>query len=177
MERIFIIILMLSLPLLSYANNWNVKLKSILGVSQGFQYNIEKKVSADYTIGGSFISNKNYSSGVTDFKLQKNSIFGQYWKNGIYEQGYVFGGELSYTDVKYDSKPSIDDSGSRSGFGLTSTAGYHWQWENFNLGLQGNLSLYTFETSFEVSDSVKKDDVRIPFHNNLWLSWTMGWIF
>ncbi len=173
--------ILLAVPLNTYAKKWDIFLKSNLkGTSSRSRvsgYNLEKKLNDTYTVGGSFISSKTYTSDLTDFDMERYSVFARYWESETFKQGYVYRVDLSYTKVRYDSRPNIDETGYRNGFGVSFSGGYHWQWDNFNIGLQLNTAFYTYDYSFKVNDSSKEKEINIPGHYSLWPSFSFGWAF
>lgn len=175
--KLIVLVLFLMLIFPAYGNEWNVSESFTPGPRAIPTFKLEKKLNNKYSVGGGWINDKTYTSGFNKFKMQKYSAFSRYWMNETFGQGYLYEAIISYTSVKYDATKLVDGEGDKSGIGLTGSAGYHWQWSHFNIGLTGNLSLYSFETVFEETDTTSEVTVVVPDHYTLWLGLNLGWAF
>lgn len=177
MKNLILIILCIT-SLSLHAKEYSSEMKMVAGIVEMIRYSFEKSLNKNYSLGASYSNLTKKYNNYTEYKLHhRYSILSKYQPNGIFKDGWLYELDLSYTHMKYNAKPYVNESGHKSGLSLNVSAGYRWQFSTFFIRVAGDFALYTYDPFFTVKDSSRRLATQMPGDYTLALTYAFGFIF
>jgi hypothetical protein len=162
-----------------HARDWNLRFKPVQLLIGAGNIEVGYALTENFSLAaGGMLWNVSLLD--VDFEVTEMHVRGDYWFSGAFNDSWYFSGYISSMSLGMETiENSKNYSGDISATGFGIAAGYHWQWDNFNMELGVTWGSYSFDSKLELeaSDNTTIEEDVPPSVTGGGLEFNMGFAF